>query len=136
MLRGDLAKVNTEAARSGPNASGWVSGLKEARKQLAGFVAAYASIRTLGALAKVSDEATAISGRLRVATKTQEEFNAAQDETFDIAQRTRSSWTVPLTPFSVVNSTASPSCKNRSGALRGARACSWKKSRSIRLQAR
>ena len=76
VLRGDLAKVKTEAARSGPNASGWVSGLKEARKQLAGFVAAYASIRTLGALAKVSDEATAISGRLRVATKTQEEFNA------------------------------------------------------------
>lgn len=104
VLRGDLAKVKTEAARSGPNASGWVSGLKEARKQLAGFVAAYASIRTLGALAKVSDEATAISGRLRVATKTQEEFNAAQDETFDIAQRTRSSWQETVSLYARVSS--------------------------------
>lgn len=104
VLSGDLAKVKTEAARSGPNASGWVSGLKEARKQLAGFVAAYASIRTLGALAKVSDEATAISGRLRVATKTQEEFNAAQDETFDIAQRTRSSWQETVSLYARVSS--------------------------------
>ncbi|MFC6349815.1 tape measure protein [Stenotrophomonas sp. CW117] len=92
VLRGDLAKVKNEAARSAPSASGWTNGLKEARKQLAGFIAAYASLRTLGALAKVSDEATAISGRLRVATKTQEEFNAAQEETFEIAQRTRTSW--------------------------------------------
>ncbi|SBV37849.1 conserved hypothetical protein [uncultured Stenotrophomonas sp.] len=104
VLRGDLAKVKAEAARSGPSTSSWVSGLKEARKQLLGFVAAYASLRTLGALAKVSDEATAISGRLRVATKTQEEFNAAQDETFDIAQRTRSSWQETVSLYARVSS--------------------------------
>ncbi|MGR4895029.1 tape measure protein [Stenotrophomonas sp. LARHCG68] len=92
VLRGDLTKLKNEASRSGPNTSGWVNGLKAARQQLVGFVAAYASLRSLGALAKVSDEAAGISGRLRLATKSQDEFNAAQEETFDIAQRTQSSW--------------------------------------------
>ena len=92
VLRGDLSKLKNEASRSGPNTSGWVSGLKAARQQLVGFVAAYASLRSLGALAKVSDEAAGISGRLRLATKSQDDFNAAQDATFDIAQKTQASW--------------------------------------------
>lgn len=92
VLRGDLRKVKDDAARSGPNTSSWVAGLKSARQQLVSFVATYASLRTLGSLAKVSDEAAGITGRLRLATKSQEEFNAAQDETFDIAQRTQASW--------------------------------------------
>lgn len=104
LLRGELAKVKSEAARSVPSTGSWVNGLKEARKQLMGFVAAYASLRTLSALSKVSDEATAISGRLRVATKTQDEFNAAQDETFEIAQRTRSSWQETVSLYARVSS--------------------------------
>lgn len=92
VLRSDLRKVKDDAARSGPNTSSWVAGLRSARQQLVGFVATYASLRTLGALAQVSDEAAGITGRLRLATKSQEEFNAAQDETFDIAQRTQATW--------------------------------------------
>ncbi len=106
VLRGDLNKLKTDAARSGPDTRGWVSGLKAARAQLVGFVAAYASLRSLGALAKVSDEAAGISGRLRLATKSQEEFNAAQDETFDIAQRTQSSWKATVDLYNKVSQSA------------------------------
>ena len=106
VLRGDLRKLKDDAARSGPNTSSWVAGLKSARAQLVGFVAAYASLRTLGSLAKVSDEAAGITGRLRLATKSQEEFNAAQDETFDIAQRTQSSWKETVALYSKVSQSA------------------------------
>jgi tape measure domain-containing protein len=106
VLRGDLNKLKTDAARSGPDTRGWVNGLKAARAQLVGFVAAYASLRSLGAMAKVSDEAAGISGRLRLATKSQEEFNAAQDETFDIAQRTQSSWKETVGLYNKVSQSA------------------------------
>lgn len=106
VLRGDLRKLKDDAARSGPNTSSWVAGLKSARAQLVGFVAAYASLRTLGSLAKVSDEAAGITGRLRLATKSQEEFNAAQDETFDIAQRTQSSWKETVALYNKVSQSA------------------------------
>lgn len=106
VLRGDLNKLKSEAARSGPDTRGWVSGLKAARAQLVGFVAAYASLRTIGSLAKVSDEAAGITGRLRLATKSQEEFNAAQDETFDIAQRTQASWKETVSLYNKVSQSA------------------------------
>lgn len=106
VLRGDLNKLKNEAARSGPDTRGWVSGLKAARAQLVGFVAAYASLRTIGSLAKVSDEAAGITGRLRLATKSQEEFNAAQDETFDIAQRTQASWKETVSLYNKVSQSA------------------------------
>jgi len=106
VLRGDLRKLKDDAARSGPNTSSWVAGLKSARAQLVGFVAAYASLRTLGSLAKVSDEAAGITGRLRLATKSQDEFNAAQDETFDIAQRTQASWKETVALYNKVSQSA------------------------------
>ncbi len=106
VLRGDLNKLKNEAARSGPDTRGWVAGLKAARAQLVGFVAAYASLRTIGSLAKVSDEAAGITGRLRLATKSQEEFNAAQDETFDIAQRTQASWKETVSLYNKVSQSA------------------------------
>lgn len=106
VLRGDLRKLKDVAARSGPNTSNWVAGLKSARAQLVGFVAAYASLRTLGSLAKISDEAAGITGRLRLATKSQEEFSAAQDETFDIAQRTQASWKETVALYNKVSQSA------------------------------
>ncbi len=106
VLRGDLRKLKDDAARSGPNTSNWVAGLKSARAQLVGFVAAYASLRTLGSLAKISDEAAGITGRLRLATKSQEEFSAAQDETFDIAQRTQASWKETVALYNKVSQSA------------------------------
>lgn len=106
MLRGDFRRLKEDAARSGPNTAGWVNGMKAARAQLVGFVATYASLRTLGGLAKVSDEAAGISGRLRLATKSQEEFNAAQDETFAIAQRTQASWKETVDLYNKVSQSA------------------------------
>ncbi|WP_282266492.1 tape measure protein [Stenotrophomonas sp. PS02298] len=106
LLRGDFRRLKEDAARSGPNTAGWVNGLKAARAQLVGFVATYASLRTLGGMAKVSDEAAGISGRLRLATKSQEEFNAAQDETFAIAQRTQASWKETVGLYNKVSQSA------------------------------
>src|ERR1044072_1648257 len=67
VLRGDLAKVKSEAAKSGPNTSSWVNGLKAARQQVMAFVAAYASLRTVSVFATLSDEATQLRGRLQAA---------------------------------------------------------------------
>lgn len=106
VLRGDLNKLKSEAARSGASTSSWVAGLKSARQQLVSFVATYASLRTLGSLAKVSDEAAGITGRLRLATKSQEDFNAAQYETFEIAQRTQASWKETVSLYSKVSQSA------------------------------
>lgn len=46
LLRGELAKVKSEAARALPNAgsNAFVSGLRSARNELAGFAATYLSL--------------------------------------------------------------------------------------------
>src|ERR1044072_2968238 len=82
VLRGDLAKVKSEAAKSGPNTSSWVNGLKAARQQVMAFVAAYASLRTVSVFATLSDEATQLRGRLQAA-------GADYERIYQIAQETR-----------------------------------------------
>lgn len=106
VLRGDLAKVRSDAAKSAPDLSAWRSGLRQMRTELAGLAAAYLSLRSLRALASVSDEASNISARLRVATKSQEEFNRAQSETFAIAQRTRTDWQETASLYSRISQSA------------------------------
>jgi len=102
LLRGDLAKVKAEAAKAAPDGASWANGLRAARQQIVAFVAAYASLRTVGALSRISDEASTISARLKVATRSQEEFNRAQAETFAIAQRTRTNWEETVSLYSRV----------------------------------
>ena len=81
MLRGDLAKVKTEAARSGPDTAKWSAGLKSARREVLGFVAAIASIRTVRMFASLSDEATQLRGRIRAASGDYQRLLALAQET-------------------------------------------------------
>jgi tape measure domain-containing protein len=87
-LRKDLDGVKRGAreALSADN-NRFVAGIKQARAQLGALVASYASLQGIQAFARLSDQATQLRGRLRLATKDQESFNKAQRDTFDIAQR-------------------------------------------------
>jgi len=93
MLRGELAKVQQGAARvRPPDTSGWSKGLAAVRSQLLGIVSLYGAMRAGGAYIRLADEAASLSGRLRLATKSQQEFTKAQKETFRIAQDTSAEW--------------------------------------------
>lgn len=60
---------------------------------------AFFTIESAGFLVQIGDEAANISARLRLATKSQEEFNKAQQETFEIAQRTGISYKLTVDTF-------------------------------------
>ncbi len=93
MLRGELAKVQQGAARvRPPDTSGWSKGLAAVRSQLLGIVSLYGAMRVGGAYIRLADEAASLSGRLRLATKSQQEFTRAQQQTFEIAQQTSAEW--------------------------------------------
>lgn len=87
-LRRDLQGVKREAAGalSGRQAE-FAEGLRSARQQLAGLVAGFVSLRTVGRFAQLADEAAQLSGRLRLATRSQQDFARAQRDTFAISQR-------------------------------------------------
>jgi tape measure domain-containing protein len=75
-----------ETERAGRQAAnGWT----DLGKRMRGLLAAYASLRSVQALAQISDEATNLQGRLHLATTSQEAFNAAYRGVLAIAQATR-----------------------------------------------
>ena len=87
-LRKDLDGVKQgarEALRADNNQ--FVAGLKQVRAQIGALVASYASLQGIQAFARISDQANQLSGRLKLATKDVQSFNAAQRDTFAIAQR-------------------------------------------------
>lgn len=87
-LRKDLDGVKQgarEALRADNNQ--FVAGLKQVRAQIGALVASYASLQGIQAFARISDQANQLSGRLKLATKDVQSFNAAQLDTFAIAQR-------------------------------------------------
>ncbi len=92
VLRGELAKIKKSSAEASPDESRWVSSIKAIRNQLAGVVSAYAAIRAVRTYSEMADQAAQLSARLRLATKDQEEFEAAYRGTFAVAQRTASEW--------------------------------------------
>src|SRR5690606_24328192 len=92
LLRTDLAMVRRHAERNVPDTGRWAQGLQAVRKQLLGIVSLYGAIRAGGAYLRLADEAANLSGRLRLATKSQQEFNKVHRETFRIAQETSSEW--------------------------------------------
>ncbi|MDH7453587.1 tape measure protein [Luteimonas composti] len=92
MLRGELAKVRGQAQRALPDNTAWSRGLAAVRSQLVGIVSAYGALRAGGAYVRLADEAANLAGRLRLATKSQEEFNRAQQGTFRLAQDTSAEW--------------------------------------------
>lgn len=87
-LRRDLQGVKREAAGAlGGQQAAFAEGLRSARQQLAGLVAGFVSLRTVGRFAQLADEAAQLSGRLRLATRSQQDFARAQRDTFAISQR-------------------------------------------------
>lgn len=87
-LRKDLDGVK-QGARQALRADNnqFVAGLKQVRAQLGALVASYASLQGVQAFARISDQANQLRGRLKLATKDVQSFNAAQRDTFQIAQR-------------------------------------------------
>lgn len=109
-LTGQIDQVNQRAARSAQGGRQLASSLQasaiqgkaaatateQVRQNIAGAVAqvrllvgglGLAAVATT--LVRMADSATLLRGQLTLATKSQEEFNRAQAETFAIAQRTR-----------------------------------------------
>jgi len=88
-LNGNLTQFKTQAEKSTQRMGAGLQFAKRAAFQLGVALGAAFSVRSLAAAA---DEAAELNARLKLATKTTEEFNKAQRGTFDIAQRTRTSW--------------------------------------------
>lgn len=109
-LTGQIDQVNQRAARSAQGGRQLASSLQasavqgraaatateQVRQNIAGAVAqvrllvgglGLAAVATT--LVRMADSATLLRGQLTLATKSQDEFNRAQEETFAIAQRTR-----------------------------------------------
>ena len=86
-LQRDLAGVKRSAATSLGDNNAFVNGLRRARQELAAIAGTYLSLQGLQTFARLSDQAAQLQGRLRLATRSQAEFNKAQRDTFDIAQR-------------------------------------------------
>lgn len=66
-------------------------GLQGAARSVRNLVAGFAGFASVVQLVRIADEITALNARLRLVTRSQEEFNRAQVALFDLAQRTRSS---------------------------------------------
>lgn len=108
LLRGELAKVKAQSAQAAPGA-GWADGLKSVRAQLAGIVSVYAALRAVRWYADVSDQASKLTGRLRLVTKTQEEFNRAYSGTYKLAQDSQADWQSVVNLFSQLTQTTGQS---------------------------
>lgn len=92
LLRGDFAKLKKDAAGATPSTAGWRQGLADVRTQLAGVVSLYAVMRGARWYLDQADQAANLSAKLRLATKSQDEFTRAQQGTYAIAQRTSAEW--------------------------------------------
>ena len=80
----DLDKLTGASGR----AEGKVGLLTGAYKAFSAVAASAALAQTVGMYVRLADESANMSARLRLATKSQDEFNVAQRATFEIAQRT------------------------------------------------
>lgn len=87
-LNTNLQQFKVQAERS---TGGLNRGLQTAARAAASLAASLGAGLSVAALAAISDEAQAVNARLKLATKSTEEFNTAQRETFRIAQETRTS---------------------------------------------
>lgn len=84
----DLQGFKKSAETAGRRVGVGLEAARTAAYQLGAALGAALSIRTLAAM---SDEAAELNARLKLATKSTDEFNRAQQGTFEIAQRTRTS---------------------------------------------
>lgn len=98
-LSGDLNKFKSEAAKPGPGGGalgGLQQGIGRATVAVKGLLGAFLGFQGLSAFVRIADQVTVLNARLKLATKTQEEFNRAQAGTFELAQRTRTSLTATV----------------------------------------
>lgn len=92
LLRGELAKVKRDGENSAPNTGKWKKALGDIRTQLAGIVTIYGALRAVRWYTDQADQAANLAGRLRLATKSQKEFDTAYRSTYQIAQRSSAEW--------------------------------------------
>lgn len=109
-LGGDFRKVTNQANAAGAGTRSLTTGLQQsaiagnaaataAGRVQAGIAGAVTQVKllvgglgaigALTALVRMADTSTRLAGQIRLVTRSQEEFNRAQAETFAIAQRTR-----------------------------------------------
>jgi tape measure domain-containing protein len=92
-LQGELAKVSSKAKTAGRDGakgmSEFESGISKAVKSMKALVGVAALLATGKALLDMADKSALLDAKLRLATKSQAEYNAAAAGTFDIAQKTR-----------------------------------------------
>ncbi|HEO1801065.1 TPA: tape measure protein [Acinetobacter baumannii] len=82
--------------RKGDFATKSMDGLSVATRQLAGYMA---GLVTVGAAVSKMDTYTGIQNQLKLVTDGQKQLNTAMDNTFEIAQRSRSSWESTATVY-------------------------------------
>lgn len=91
-VKGDLRGMGETGAQAGQQAAGGVNALKgainSAKEAIASFIAVYAGIRTLAGIVNLADEYQGLTDRLKLATGSTAEFEAAQSGVFAIAQQT------------------------------------------------
>jgi tape measure domain-containing protein len=92
LLRGELAKVKRDGDRVAPDTTKWSQALGTIRKQLAAIGGAYAALRAVRWYADQADQAANLASRLRLATKSQQEFETAYRSTYQIAQQSSADW--------------------------------------------
>ncbi len=92
-LEAQLVDLGKQSNRAGQQAGKGLSQIQGAAgtavRALKGLVAAYAGVEGLRAFVRVADQAATLTARLKLATNSQQTFNKAYAETFNIAQRTR-----------------------------------------------
>ncbi|NLA67371.1 MAG: tape measure protein [Gammaproteobacteria bacterium] len=83
LLRGDLAKLKQQAAQSMPNlgSNAAVAGVRRLRSEVLGLVGAYVSLRGVGLLSGMADEASLVRGRIRSAKGDYQALLALANET-------------------------------------------------------
>ena len=83
LLRGELASVKKQAAAALPSlgSNAAVAGVRRLRQEVAGLVGAYLSIRGIGMLSGIADEASLIRGRVKAAKGDYEALLALAQET-------------------------------------------------------
>lgn len=92
-IAADLASLRRDMAQSNKIVKGSMDSIsrsaKRARNNIAGLAAGIVSIQGFRALVRYSDEYTSLNNRLRLASKTSEDFAESQKLVFNIAQDTR-----------------------------------------------
>jgi tape measure domain-containing protein len=88
-LRGVGQAANQAGSAQGINRLN--EGLQGALRSVRNLVGGFAAFASVVQLVRVADEINTLNARLRLVTRSQEEFNRAQVALFDLAQRTRSS---------------------------------------------